>query len=287
MKKSFTRAFALLLLFAAVFSFGVRDSASAADYPYIHFNPNPDEEDHYVGEIVAINIRYAPAYKNEKYQFDIYGPDGSLVYSVTHQYRNSSTGFKSDVVGWNSKGAAVGRYDIVITKYFYSFNRWNEAPTTTNGHFDLKDPSMKPRWVQDSNGKWWYKMGNSYPKDQWMQIDGKWYHFDADGYMQTGWQQLNGKWYYFGTNGVMQTGWVKSGSSWYYFNDSGAMVTGWQQIDGKWYYFASSGAMKTGWVKDGGKWYYMDSSGAMVISTSKKIGSKTYKFDKHGVCLNP
>ena len=50
----------------------------------------------------------------------------------------------------------------------------------------------------------------------------------------------------------------------------------------------SSGDMRTGWLKSGGKWYYLDpSSGTMLANTSRKIGGKTYKFDKNGVCTNP
>jgi len=45
--------------------------------------------------------------------------------------------------------------------------------------------------------------------------------------------------------------------------------------------------MTTGWLKLGGKWYYFNSSGAMLANCSQKIGKKTYKFDKSGVCLNP
>jgi CubicO group peptidase (beta-lactamase class C family) len=40
-------------------------------------------------------------------------------------------------------------------------------------------------------------------------------------------------------------------------------------------------------VKLSGKWYYLNSSGVMLANCSQKIGSKTYKFDKSGVCLNP
>ena len=44
--------------------------------------------------------------------------------------------------------------------------------------------------------------------------------------------------------------------------------------------------MQTGWVKLGSTWYYMDTDGSMVTG-SKKIGNKTYKFSSGGACLNP
>lgn len=123
-------------------------------------------------------------------------------------------------------------------------------------------------------------------KNGWYKVNGKWYLY-KDNVMLKYWQKDNGKWYYMNSQGVMLTGWLQIKGVWYYLGVGGDMKTGWNYINKKWYYFASSGAMQTGWVKDGGKWYYLESSGAMLISTSKKIGSKTYKFDAHGVCLNP
>ena len=39
--------------------------------------------------------------------------------------------------------------------------------------------------------------------------------------------------------------------------------------------------------KKSGKWYYFGKYGEMVTSCHLKIGKKTYKFDKKGVCKNP
>jgi len=44
--------------------------------------------------------------------------------------------------------------------------------------------------------------------------------------------------------------------------------------------------MQTGWLKQGSTWYYFHSSGAMATG-SVKIGTKTYRFNASGVCLNP
>ena len=159
----------------------------------------------------------------------------------------------------------------------------------------------------------------------WQTISGKKYYFGSDGVMKTGWQKINKKWYYFKA-GVMQTGWQKVGGVWYYFK-AGVMVTGWQSIGGKWYFFKTDGSMaanewckgywlnkdgtwtfkkkatwnkdKTGWwfgcsgwyaknqwQKIDEKWYYFDKKGYIVTGT-RKIGSKTYKFNSSGVCLNP
>jgi glucan-binding YG repeat protein len=148
-----------------------------------------------------------------------------------------------------------------------------------------------------------------------------------NGKKQTGWQQINKKWYFFNSSGVMQTGWMKQGGKWYYLGTDGAMVTGWKQISKKWYYFKSSGEMaanewckgywlnkdgtwtfktKAAWKKDSvgwwfgysgwyaksqwqkidDKWYYFDAKGHIVTGT-RTIGGKTYRFNASGVCLNP
>ena len=148
-----------------------------------------------------------------------------------------------------------------------------------------------------------------------------------NGKKQTGWQQISKKWYFFNSSGVMQTGWMKQGGKWYYLGTDGAMVTGWKQISKKWYYFKSSGEMaanewckgywlnkdgawtfktKAAWKKDSvgwwfgysgwyaksqwqkidDKWYYFDAKGHIVTGT-RTIGGKTYRFNASGVCLNP
>ena len=163
-----------------------------------------------------------------------------------------------------------------------------------NGKRYYLDPTtgaMQTGW-QKISGKWYYFNKSGAMQTGWQKISNKWYYFtesndDNSGIMQTGWQKISNKWYYFNKSGAMQTGWQKISNKWYYFNASGAMLTGWQKISNKWYYFNASGAMQTGWQKISGKWYYFESSGAMLANCSKKIGSKTYKFDKNGVCTNP
>ena len=88
--------------------------------------------------------------------------------------------------------------------------------------------------------------------------------------MYTGDHTIDGAYYLFDSNGVMQTNqWYQKydGASKYYLGNNGFAVKGWKKIDGKWYYF--------------------DSKGYCLTDTSKKIGKKTYKFNKSGVCTNP
>ncbi len=193
-------------------------------------------------------------------------------------------------LGWqsikNSKGVAY--------KYYFG----------TNG-------CMVTGWQSIKNSKGvaykYYFHTNGVMLTGWQTIGGKKYYLGTNGVMVTGWQKIkNAKGvayqYYFGTNGVMATGWqtiknAKGVAYKYYFNPSnGVMPTGWQKIKNAkgvayQYYFASNGVMATGWQKikaSNGKtyWYYFGTNGVMVANKSLKIGSKTYKFNKSGVCTN-
>lgn len=94
------------------------------------------------------------------------------------------------------------------------------------------------QWVQESNGRWWYKHADgSYTKYDWEYINGSWYFFDKNGWMWTEWLQWEGNWYYLNPSGVMHTGWLKDDGKWYYFNSQGIMVYRWNKINGYWYYF--------------------------------------------------
>lgn len=133
------------------------------------------------------------------------------------------------------------------------------------------------QWVQESNGRWWYKHADgSYTKYNWEYINGSWYFFDKNGWMWTEWLQWEGNWYYLNPSGVMHTGWLKDDGKQYYFTMRGIMVTGWQVINGAYYYFDSSGAMCTGWIKVNNKWYYMNADGSMRVGWIKLDGNWYY-----------
>ncbi len=179
--------------------------------------------------------------------------------------------------------------------------------------------------MQTIGGKKYYFGTDGAMKTGLQTVGGKTYYFGGDGKVPNGWKKVGSKWYYFKA-GVMQTGWQKINKKWYYFK-AGVMVSGWQKLGGKWYFFKSDGSMaanewckgywlnkngswtyrkkatwkkdKTGWwfgctgwyaknqwQKIDGKWYYFDRKG-YIVTGSRKIGSKTYKFNSSGVCLNP
>ena len=64
-------------------------------------------------------------------------------------------------------------------------------------------------------------------------------------------------------------------------------LSGWVYMGYGDYVYYSSHKLVKGWKKINKKWYYFGSDGFMLANTSKKIGKKTYKFDKNGVCKNP
>ncbi len=189
-------------------------------------------------------------------------------------------------------GELITRYassEIIFEGHIYTApepaveDGWNKID---GKWYFYKDNVAQTGWVKDG-GKWYFMNSDGVMQTGWVKAGNAWYYMNSNGAMQTGWQKIGGAWYYFKSGGAMATGWQKVGSSWYYFLSGGAMKTGWQKVGSAWYYLQSSGAMKTGWLKDGGKWYYLEASGAMLANTSRKIGSKTYKFNSSGQCTNP
>lgn len=84
-----------------------------------------------------------------------------------------------------------------------------------------KNTSLTGSWVQDSKG-WWYKnTDNSYPKNEWKEIDSKWYVFNAEGYMITGWYHSNSHWYFLDQSGKLLTGWIETNGNRYYLEPAG------------------------------------------------------------------
>ncbi len=173
-------------------------------------------------------------------------------------------------------------------KYYYKNGIALTGKQTIDGktYFFNSNGAMRTGWIKDNN-KWYYTNSDGVMQTGWIKSNGNWYYMSKSGTMITGWAKIGSIWYFMNNSGAMQKGWQKINGTWYYFKSSGAMVTGWQKIGSTWYYFQSSGAMQTGWLKSGGKWYYFESSGAMLANTSKRIGSKTYKFNSSGACTNP
>ena len=173
--------------------------------------------------------------------------------------------------GYAFKGWLDGDGHLVSSSTNFSFEM-PEWDVTYTAYFEKIS-----NWRTDSKGKY-YLLGNSYAKNQWLEIDGQKYRFDNNGYaLVSTWFKENNQWYYLKEDGAMAVGWVKVKGVWYYMNQDGIMQTGWKKIDGVWYYLQSSGAMKKWWLKQGNVWYYLSGSGAMVTGW-KEINKKKYYF---------
>ena len=165
-------------------------------------------------------------------------------------------------------------------------------------------------WFTVNGNKYYYR--NDVMQTSWRTVNNRYgdpyrYFFGTDGVMRTGWQTINNRYgdpykYYFGDNGYMRTGWQTINNRYgdpyrYYFGSNGYMRTGWQWIENSRgvkyrYYFGTNGYMRTGWQKlkaSNGNyyWYYFYSNGVNAIDTSVRKGSKTYYFNKYGICTNP
>ena len=135
------------------------------------------------------------------------------------------------------------------------------------------------------------------------------YLYDTDGTVRRGLVKYNKHYYFAGPNGKLQTGWKKIGTKKYYFDRTTAAArTGFQTIGKNKYYFTSKGVMRTKWVtmkgkryyfskvngkllthywlKYNDKWYRLDRNGTPLVDCTRKIGKKTYTFNKKGVCTN-
>ena len=181
-------------------------------------------------------------------------------------------------------------------------------------HFSCLPKSTGASYKASSSGYWHkvgkgykFKVGSSYLKNRFQNIDGNIYYLDSNGYRATGWKTVQGKKYYFTSAGKMYlrwkridgkkyyfdpiTGymhvgfeWLADQKKWYYLSPTkGYLVEGWQKIDGYKYYFVPEKFFaKTGWSNIGGKKYYFAADGRMLTG-KHVIGGKTYDFGTNGV----
>ena len=248
-----------------------------------------------------------PAYgvktiNNKKYMFtnDTDGMDsntrykiGYLVYNkfvvVDNKYKYYtndkgivSTGWTTTKDGtyyFNSNGKMLTGWQQINNKWYY-FNTDKTKEFYGGSYFNIFSKNYGRRL---ENGV--AKIGN------------KVYGFNSNGVMATGWKKFGSTYYYFDkSTGAAKTGWqtlpinnTSTTTAKYYFDANGKMYTGLKTINGKKYFFGNTyGKLAYGWQQISRKWYYFDKSngGAALVSTSKKIGNKTYKFNAVGVCTN-
>lgn len=93
--------------------------------------------------------------------------------------------------------------------------------------------------------------------------------------------------YNFKTSGEMAANeWCKG----YWLNKDGSWTYKkkaiWHKDTIGWWFGCSGWYAKSQWQMIDSKWYYFDARGYIVTGT-KNIGGKTYRFNASGVCLNP
>ncbi len=222
----------------------------------------------------------------------------STVTNVTGNYINKCT--NSGIKTTSSTKSIIKKVygNAVFNSTDYGIRLNNSSSTVQIGNNATR--CNKPDGLKN-NGK-----TTSLNKAGWVVINSKYFYFNAKGVSYGGWASIkNSKGvaykYYFDKYGQRLSGWqnikASNGKTYrYYLGGNGVMRTGWQDITnskGNTYrfYFGANGIMRTGWQsiknsKGVAYKYYFYSNGVMVANTSLKIGNKTYKFNKYGVCTN-
>lgn len=170
------------------------------------------------------------------------------------------------------------------------------------------------------SGYEYYLKNGEVLRDGIYKIDNEKFYFDFYGERHSGRYIIDGKNYYLFSDGSVATGWVtipdnKGVFKTFRFSDKGVLYTGKKTIDGKTYlfskgrdgkelgemycnewrtyttssgktrtqYFNSNGVMLTGLKKIGEKTYYFNKDGLLQKSAFIKVKKKTYFVNKNGV----
>lgn len=111
-------------------------TAEASNYPEVIFFEDA-EFNHVavaltstVGDVVQIRMLWYSVYINEGYDLAIKDSNGSIVGTANSSWTNLQN-TKYITINWDTKQASAGRYTVEVTKNFYSFLRWNSAPTVS------------------------------------------------------------------------------------------------------------------------------------------------------------
>ena len=140
MKKILSLILALTLVFSIFSMHGVSLTASAASYPSVWLNNSGLG---YIGDTIPLTFTYMPAYNYEKMEVRIYNQDGKLQATSELEFNNKYSNYVSFTVTWDTTNYKAGRYKIEVIKHFYSYNRWNVAPTNHTSYLELCKPKDK------------------------------------------------------------------------------------------------------------------------------------------------
>lgn len=93
-----------------------------------------------VGEDAYIVYQYMPAFNNERLSIDLYDSSNRVVASISKSFNNAyASSIQYYTVKWDTKGISAGTYKAVVTKEFYSYYRWNTAPSTSTSYIYVVD----------------------------------------------------------------------------------------------------------------------------------------------------
>lgn len=141
MNKKITRVFATLVAFIMTIT-GVTLSAQAASYPELFFYGDDEynelivEDEATVGDVVSIRMEWYAEFKNEGYDLAIYDSNKNVVATYSNTFTNVDYVRKFNI-RWDTSDQKPGKYLVEVTKNFYSYYRWNEAPTKTTMYITL------------------------------------------------------------------------------------------------------------------------------------------------------
>lgn len=141
MNKKITRVFATLVAFIMTIT-GVTLSAQAASYPELFFFGDEDynelivEDEATVGDVVYIRMKWYAAFNYEGYDLAIYDSNKNVVATCSNTFTNVDYVRKFNI-RWDTSDQKPGKYLVEVTKKFYSYYHWNEAPTKKTMYITL------------------------------------------------------------------------------------------------------------------------------------------------------
>ena len=136
-----------VLMLAALMTVSITGvKAEAANYPGAFFFKDDNfkemtvDDSATVGDVVTFRILWLAVYNNEGYDMMIYNSNGQAVAHASKTFSNN-TYRRQFFLTWETAGLPSGEYVLEVTKKFYSYYRWNEAPTKSKLYITLKAPS--------------------------------------------------------------------------------------------------------------------------------------------------
>lgn len=144
MKKLKSLFSVMIVTLLVIASLGSEVEVNAASYPDAFFYKDAEFKDLIVsdeatvGETVYIRMYWFAKFNHEGYDLVVYDSNGTAVAHSSDTFSNIDYTRKFTIT-WDTTGCAPGIYTVEVTKQFYSYYRWNEAPTKEHLYITLKD----------------------------------------------------------------------------------------------------------------------------------------------------